>query len=117
MFHKPQKISTSRVGGMHIETPREMPAHTHQDGHFTNFQQITSVGEGVGKLQPLCAADGKVTRCSCCGQRRGSSSRIKRRVTLLLQQSHLWVCTPESRKQGLEETICVLVFRASFTRV
>ena len=37
--------------------------------------KITSVGENVEKLEPLCTVDGNVKWCSCCGKEYGGLSK------------------------------------------
>ena len=46
-------------------------------GHLKEKQQqkITSVGEDVEKLEPLCTVGGKVKWCSCYEKQYGGSSK------------------------------------------
>ena len=45
-------------------------------------QNITSVGEDVEKLEPLCTVGGNVNWCSQYGKQYGGSSQIKNRTTI-----------------------------------
>ena len=49
---------------------------SHLSGQLSlNRQEITSVGEGVGKREPSCTVGGNVNWCSHCGKQKGSSLR------------------------------------------
>ena len=45
-------------------------------------QKITSVGEDVEKLEPLCTVDGNVKWYSHCGKQYGSSSKLKIEIAI-----------------------------------
>lgn len=48
-----------------------------QDRHDQNKQTMTSVGEEVKKLKPLCTVGGNVTQYSCYENQYGASSELK----------------------------------------
>ena len=53
----------------------EIPSHS--EGYYTQTKQnkITSVGEDVEKLEPVCTVGGKVNWFSLYGQQDGGSSK------------------------------------------
>ena len=59
-----------------------IPLHTHQDAYYQKKKQkITSVGEDVGKFEPLYVAGGNIKWCSHCGKQYGNISKIKCTIT------------------------------------
>ena len=63
--------------------------------------KITSVGENVEKLEPLCTVDGNVKWCSCCGKEYGGLSK-----SLIVELSYDPVVLgiyPKELKAGSEE--------------
>ena len=69
--------------------------------------KITSVDEGMEKLEHLCTAGGAVTRCSCCGFSKSWTSSSSTPGCLVLKRT---------KKYGVTDT-CTPVFTAALFTV
>ena len=71
--------STNHEGNAN-QNHKEIALHIHEDGCYKTNQnsEITSVGQDLEKLEPLCTGGGNGKRCSHCGKQYGVSSENKK---------------------------------------
>ena len=89
--------------------------HTHTHPHTQTYtEEITSIGEHMDKLEPLCIPSRNVQWCSHGGKEFGSSLKVKQDY-YVIQQFHSR-CTPARlEKKDLNRSYIAMIIAALFT--